>query len=244
MSPGTAFSAADAEDVRRIALGLPETSERPAWGNAAWRVRDKMFVWERPLRASDRRALGDAAPDGAILGARVEHLGAKEALIADDPSVYFTTPHFDGYAAVLVRMGNAAEALPYAEHAVRVAPDSADAFTVLGFARFGSDDSKGAVQAWKKSLSLRPDPALVQYIAKAQRELVVESDYAQSETGHFTIRYEGKHTPDALRREIVATLESHYNDLSGQLRVRRMIRTVQRQIDSAYEVSLQYLAQG
>jgi len=61
-------------------------------------------VWERPLRAGDLRALGDSAPDGPILGVRVEHLGAKEALIADDPSVYFTTPHFDGYAAVLVRL--------------------------------------------------------------------------------------------------------------------------------------------
>ena len=85
------------DDVRRIALGLPETSERPQWGNLSWRVRDKSFVWERPLRASDLRALGDTAPDGPILG-------AKEALIADDPEVYFTTPHFDGYAAVLVRL--------------------------------------------------------------------------------------------------------------------------------------------
>jgi hypothetical protein len=95
---------ADWEDVRRIALNLPETSERPQWGNASWRVRDKPFVWERPLRAADRRALGDDAPDGPILGARVEHLVAKEALLADDPGVYFTTPHFDGYAAVLVRL--------------------------------------------------------------------------------------------------------------------------------------------
>jgi hypothetical protein len=93
------------DDVRRLALALPETSERPSHGNASWRVRDKSFVWERPLRASDLRALGDAAPDGPILGARVEHVGAKEALIADDPAVYFTTPHFDGYAAVLVRLG-------------------------------------------------------------------------------------------------------------------------------------------
>ncbi len=92
------------DDVRQMALALPETSERPAWGNAAWRVRDKTFVWERPLRPADLRALGDNAPDGPILGARVEHLVAKEALLADDPDVYFTTPHFDGYAAVLVRL--------------------------------------------------------------------------------------------------------------------------------------------
>jgi hypothetical protein len=92
------------DDVRQIALGLPETSERPQWGNMSWRVRNKPFVWERPLRPADLRALGDAAPDGPILGVRVEHLIAKEALLADDPEVYFTTPHFDGYAAVLVRL--------------------------------------------------------------------------------------------------------------------------------------------
>jgi hypothetical protein len=92
------------DDVRRIALGLPETSERTSWGSAAWRVRDKPFVWERPLRDSELRALGADAPTGPILGVRVEHLGAKEALLADDPAVFFTTPHFDGYAAVLVRL--------------------------------------------------------------------------------------------------------------------------------------------
>jgi hypothetical protein len=92
------------DDARRIALGLPEASERSSHDLAAWRVRDKLFVWERPLRAADVRALGDAAPQGPILAARVDHLGAKEALLADDPDVYFTTPHFDGYPAVLVRL--------------------------------------------------------------------------------------------------------------------------------------------
>jgi hypothetical protein len=92
------------DDVRRIALELPETSEQLSRGRASWRVRDKGFVWERPLRSSDLAALGDAAPTGPILGVRVEHLGAKEALLADDPGVYFTTPHLDGYPAVLVRL--------------------------------------------------------------------------------------------------------------------------------------------
>jgi hypothetical protein len=90
------------EDVRRIALALPETSEQPMHGLMSWRVRDKLFVWERPLRKSDLAALGDDAPEGPILGVRVEHLGAKGALLADDPAVFFTIPHFDGYAAVLV----------------------------------------------------------------------------------------------------------------------------------------------
>jgi hypothetical protein len=96
------------EDVRRIALALPETSEGESRGLPRWVVKDKLFVWERPLRRGDLEALGDDAPDGAILGARVEHLGAKEALLADASGVFFTTPHFDGYPAILVRLDDIA----------------------------------------------------------------------------------------------------------------------------------------
>jgi hypothetical protein len=92
------------DDVRRIALALPETSEQTSRGLPHWRVRDKSFIWERPLRRADLQALGSAAPAGPILGVRVEHLGAKEALLASEPRVFFTTPHFDGYPAVLVRL--------------------------------------------------------------------------------------------------------------------------------------------
>jgi hypothetical protein len=90
------------QDVRTIALGLPETSERVSRERSQWRVRDKLFVWERPLRRKEVEALGASAPDGPILGARVEHLGAKEALLNDDPDIFFTTAHFDGYPAVLI----------------------------------------------------------------------------------------------------------------------------------------------
>ena len=93
---------AEWEDVRRIALALPEAREVLSRGRPSWRVRDRGFVWERPLRATDLRALGDGAPAGPILGARVEHLGAKQALLEDDPEIYFTTPHFEGYPAILV----------------------------------------------------------------------------------------------------------------------------------------------
>ena len=92
------------DDVRRLALALPETSERVSREKRQWRVKDKLFVWERPLRPADLQALGDDAPTGAILGARVEHVGAKEALLADDPSVFFTTSHFDGHPSILVRL--------------------------------------------------------------------------------------------------------------------------------------------
>jgi hypothetical protein len=89
------------DDVGRIAGELPETAEASPHN---WRVRKKLIAWERPLRKADYAALGADAPDGDILGARVADEGVKFALIADDPGVYFTTPHFDGYPAVLVRL--------------------------------------------------------------------------------------------------------------------------------------------
>jgi len=92
------------DDVRRLALALPETSERTSHGSRQWVVRTTGFVWERPLRRADLEALGDRAPDGPILGVRVEHVGIKDALLATHPDVCFTTPHFDGYPAVLVRL--------------------------------------------------------------------------------------------------------------------------------------------
>ncbi len=97
------------DDVRKLAMALPGTTEHPLHGSLSWRVRDKLFLWERPLRSSDLSALGSDAPDGEILGARVEHEGAKQALLQSNPEIYFTIPHFEGYAAVLVRL----EAISY-----------------------------------------------------------------------------------------------------------------------------------
>jgi hypothetical protein len=96
------------DDVRRLALTLPETAERVSRdGLAAWDVRDKTFAWERPLRPADRKALGPAAPEGPVLAARVPDLGAKEALLAEAGDTWFTTPHFQGYPAILVRLDQA-----------------------------------------------------------------------------------------------------------------------------------------
>ena len=91
-------------DVARIVGELALTSEQSP---RDWRVGKKLLAWERPLRPSDREALvaqGSEPPEGDILGVRVADEGVKFALISDDPAVYFTTPHFDGYAAVLVKL--------------------------------------------------------------------------------------------------------------------------------------------
>jgi hypothetical protein len=92
-------------DVSRLALALPQTSEeRPGDGKLTWKVGAKSFAWERPLRRADLAALGGAAPGGPILGVRTEDLEMKQVLLASDPDVFFTTPHFDGYPAVLVQL--------------------------------------------------------------------------------------------------------------------------------------------
>jgi hypothetical protein len=99
------------DDVARLALALPETEERPMHGLRAWRVHERLFVWERPLRRADLDALGPAAPQGLILGARVENLMEKEALLENTPEVFFTTPHFEGNPSVLVRLDRIEPAL-------------------------------------------------------------------------------------------------------------------------------------
>jgi hypothetical protein len=92
-------------EVRRYALALPETSEATSSnGKREWRVNKKLFAWERPLRRGDLEALGAGAPTGPILAISTAGLEMKEALIGSNPRVYFTTPHFDGYAAVLLRL--------------------------------------------------------------------------------------------------------------------------------------------
>ena len=92
------------DDVATIVGELQLTEERSPH---EWRVGKKLIAWERPLRKSDHEALtalGIEPPQGDILGVRVADEGVKFALIADEPELYFTTPHFDGYPAVLVKL--------------------------------------------------------------------------------------------------------------------------------------------
>jgi tetratricopeptide (TPR) repeat protein len=142
--------------------------------------------------------------------------------------IYFETAlRFEGqnptilnyYVALLLRTGNAVEALPYAERAVRIAPDSPDTLAVQGYAQYASDRNKAAIRSWKRSLQLRPDAQVQKYLEKAERDVTAESDYTQNESSHFTLKYEGRQTPASLRRDLVSTLESHYGDLVRDLGV-------------------------
>jgi len=141
---------------------------------------------------------------------------------------YFETAlRFDGgnptilnyYVALLLRTGNAVDALPYAERAVRIAPDSPDTLAILGYAQYASDRNKDAIRSWKRSLQLRPDAQVQRYLEKAERDAIAQSEFTQNESSHFTLKYEGRQTPESFRRDLASTLESHYGDLVRDLGV-------------------------
>lgn len=89
----------------RMALELPEVTQGERHGTLAWSVGGKTFAWERGFSKADLKRFGDVAPpQGPILAVRVEDLGEKEAVLAANPKAFFTIPHFDGYAAVLIQL--------------------------------------------------------------------------------------------------------------------------------------------
>ncbi len=142
----------------------------------------------------------------AYLERAVHHLPENAALV-------------EHYVAALLQLRRYRDAVTHAERATKLAPNSADAFGLLGLAYFHLERTQEAIQAWKRSLQLRPSAIVERYLAQAERDLAAESGFGQQESGHFTLRYEGRRTSASLRRDLLATLEAQYDDLVRELGV-------------------------
>ena len=96
------------KDLDKLALALPETTKEVEDGRPTYHVAGKFFCFHRRRRpdAVDPET-GERMDD--VLVFRVEDLGVKEMLVSDDRGIYFTTPHWNGYSAVLVRIRDLAK---------------------------------------------------------------------------------------------------------------------------------------
>jgi hypothetical protein len=93
------------DDVSRIAMELPEVTEGERHGQRTWSDAGKGFAWERAFSKADIRRFGGATPpEGPILAVKVEDLSEKEAVLEAQPKGFFTIPHVDGFAAVLIQL--------------------------------------------------------------------------------------------------------------------------------------------
>jgi len=98
------------DDVAAKALELPEVTEGERHGHRTWFIAGKAFAWDRPFSKADLRRFGDETPpDGPILAVSVEDLNGKEAVLAANPDAFFTIPHFNGFAAVLIQLSKVSD---------------------------------------------------------------------------------------------------------------------------------------
>lgn len=96
------------EEYAAFVADLPAVEVGERWGNRTWSVGGKGFAWERAFSKADIRRYGDESPpDGPIVALKTEDLAEKEAVLAANPKGFFTIPHFDNYAAVLVQLKKA-----------------------------------------------------------------------------------------------------------------------------------------
>jgi tetratricopeptide (TPR) repeat protein len=140
----------------------------------------------------------------------------------------------ENYASLLLKLGSPEEAVTYAQRAVLVDPQSAEACALLGFALYKNDHNREAIAALKKSLQLAPNDRVRGMLAKLERETRNEADFSEVGSSHFTLRFEGSHTPTDLRAQVLDVLEEGYKGLESDLGVAPRNIFVSLYTDEAY----------
>jgi tetratricopeptide (TPR) repeat protein len=125
----------------------------------------------------------------------------------------------ENYAALLLRLGLPEDSVSFAQQAVNADPKSAEAYSVLGYAFYKSGRNRQAIDALQKSLKLGANDQVQAMLARMERESRTEADFREQGSSHFTLRYEGSQTADALRAQILEALEDDYKDLQNDLGV-------------------------
>jgi len=219
-APPSESSEANLKDLHDLPALAPEVLARNS------ELADKIIhdgrVDEDQLSSLEKSGDAQAIATGYLIAGKheFEHGNFPTARTYFDTALRFDDQNptlLNYYAALLGKTGNANEALPYAERAVRLAPDSPDTLTVLGYVQFAAGRDQDAIRSWKKSLALRPDSTVQSLLEKAERDAAAQANYTERESGHFTLLYEGKATSDALRGQLLGTLESEYDELAREL---------------------------
>jgi hypothetical protein len=212
----------------RAASRAPEvifpTETLPDTGNLSATIIQNGRVDTEALSAAGANANPSVAARAYFLAATHEQANGSparakeyfERALSYEPERVVILEH---YAALLLQTQQYAEAIRPAEAAARLAPQSADAHGLLGIAYSYTGRLKQAIASLKHSLELRPNPVVENHLAQLERDEKAESEFLEEGSSHFTLRFEGGQVSNSFRRELMDTLERHYNDLLNDLYV-------------------------
>jgi hypothetical protein len=144
----------------------------------------------------------------------VEHALADErtalTFAPDQPSLLMNV------AYLYLKNSEFRQSLEYLEKARAAAPDNADVYKLEGWSYYGMNKQAEAIEAWKKSLALRPDADTQAALDKAMKDKAEEDSYRENESAHFQLKYNGAAEP-TLAHDVLRTLEMHFDAISSEL---------------------------
>jgi tetratricopeptide (TPR) repeat protein len=207
------------------APGAPEAAPPPAGGgDASTATREEILRAVRQLKENlARYPLARAETTRRLvlllceLGLRAYRGRDYDEAIARLREAQTYDPRSDraqvGLAAAYFAQGRDLYARAILDQGLRDHPDHPEMLALLGDVYYSQERLEEARQAWEKSHSLRPDPAVRNRLDKISREAAVDGEYRRTDAAHFTLKYDGERTGPDLGSQILTALEEQYADL-------------------------------